>query len=75
MVGSWVRHYENARLTEGSLDLVGEGTRSETTSYWMSTSVPGKLENGTLRVRGRGSTNENSNTICDETLVQKVREI
>ena len=50
VVSTRVGHNKDARLTESCLDLVGEGSRSETTSNWMSSGVSGKLENSSLNI-------------------------
>ena len=49
VVSSWVRDDQNARFTEGSLDLIGERTRSEPSSNGVGASVTGKLEDGSLK--------------------------
>jgi hypothetical protein len=49
VVSPWVRYNQDARFTEGGLDLIGECTGSEPTSDGMGTSVTGKLEDGSLK--------------------------
>lgn len=49
MVSSWISDYQEAGLTEGSLDLIGESARSETASNWCSSSCSSKFQNGTLQ--------------------------
>lgn len=53
MITPGVRHNKEAWLSEGLLDLVGEGARSEAASNGMSSSVMGKLEDSTLRGEGK----------------------
>lgn len=50
MVSPWVGKDEQAGLTEGCLELIGEGTRGVPPSNGMGTSVLCKLEDGTLAV-------------------------
>ena len=41
MVSSWVACDQQMRLTEGSRDLIGEGSRGEPSSYEGAVDVPG----------------------------------
>ena len=54
-VGVRVSDDDEARLGELLLDLIGEGTGSETTSKGLSTSETGELQDGTLAVRARSN--------------------
>ncbi len=48
MVSARIGHDQEAGLPESSLNLIGEGSRSETTSEGGRTSARGKLEHGSL---------------------------
>ena len=49
-VGARVSDDDEARLLERSGDVVGEGTRGETTGNGLSTGVSSELEDGTLTI-------------------------
>jgi len=49
VVTASIRHDEEAWLTEGLLDLIGEGARCEATGYGVGTGVVSKLEDGPLQ--------------------------
>lgn len=48
MVSARIGHDQEAGLPESSLNLIGEGSRSETTSEGGRTSGRGELEHGSL---------------------------
>jgi len=51
VIHAGVSHDEETRLAETLLNLVGEGTRGETTSDGLNTEVLGELEDGALTIR------------------------
>ena len=57
MVSPWVSKDEQARLAEGGLELIGEGTRGVPPSDGMSASVLSELEDSTLTVGTGGLDN------------------
>merc|ERR1712039_467661 len=50
MIGTWVSHHQQTRLSESSLNLIGKCTRGETSSNWGSSSGRGKLEDSPLSI-------------------------
>ena len=44
VVSSGVRDDEEPGLTEGSLDLIGEGSRSESSSNWAAVDIPAIMD-------------------------------
>lgn len=51
MVYSWVGDDDKTGLLERAGDVVGEGTRGETSSNSLSTSVGSEFQNGTVAIR------------------------
>ena len=49
MFSSWVTDEKQPRLTESSLDLIGECSRSEATSNGAAANISGKLKDSSLR--------------------------
>ena len=57
MVSPWVSKDEQARLAEGGLELISEGTRGVPPSDGMSASVLSELEDSTLAIGAGGLDN------------------
>uniref|UniRef100_A0A0K2U593 Uncharacterized protein n=1 Tax=Lepeophtheirus salmonis TaxID=72036 RepID=A0A0K2U593_LEPSM len=53
MIRTWIGYDEESGLTESSLDLIGESSRSKSSSDGSGADVAGKLKNGSLSVRSR----------------------
>lgn len=64
MVSPWVSKDEQARLAEGGLELIGEGTRGVPPSDGMGASVLRKLEDSMLAV-GAGRLNDHVLRVLD----------
>ena len=58
MVSPWVSKDEQATLTEGGLELIGEGTRGVPPGNSMSSGVLRELEDSTLAVGTGGLDND-----------------
>jgi hypothetical protein len=58
VVSPWVGKDEQSGLTEGCLELIGEGTRGVPPSNGMGTSVLRELEDGALAVGAGGLDND-----------------
>ena len=54
MIGQWIGDDQKPWFTESWLNLIGEGTRSETASNWCCLGVMGELQYGTLTVWAAG---------------------
>merc|ERR1719270_2194177 len=55
VVGPGVGDDQETRLAEGGLDLISEGSGSETSSNGAAANIPGKLENSSLGVWPAGA--------------------